>query len=315
MTTQAAQHSTPKRYVVGYDGTTTSHNVLTMAISMARAFNAELEIVLVLRQEDPYHQAYPPVGNINPMLQAQARTWLQEAAQTVAAEPSAGQHPVTARTHLWRSPSVVTGLLEAADHLGAAMIVISAGSGRGRWSVGPVADSLLHVSPVPIALAPRRISEHHHPDRIYAAVGTRPGAQQVIREALEVAERTGLPCEVVSFLTDDDAAQDPGVVESVRARVQATVSQEAGPATEVPIHVAAAKSLKKAVRSVDWQPGGVLLVGSSRLAQGRQLFLSTTAARLLRHLPIPMVVLPRPDPASQDPSSTDPGVSSGIVGE
>ncbi|MDO5618212.1 universal stress protein [Kocuria sp.] len=304
-----------KRYVVGYDGTAPSQSALTMATAMARAFRAELEIVLVLREDDPYQQVYPPVGNISPMVQAQARTWLQEAADLVAAQTPEGQQPVAARTHLWRASSVVTGLLEAVEQLDAAMIAISAGSGRGRLSVGPVADAVLHACPVPVALAPRRYREQAVPDHLYAAVGTRPGAHQVIREALEVAERTGLPLSVVTFLIDDDAAGDSGVVNTVRARVQATVEKVAGQVAQVPIQVAAAKSLKKAVRAVDWQDGGVLLIGSSRLAQGRQLFLGTTAARLLRHLPIPMVVVPRPDPASQDPSSTDPGVSSGIVGE
>lgn len=314
MSAQTPRQTDTKRYVVGYDGTSTSQNVLAMAISMARAFKAELEIVLVLRQEDPYHQVYPPVGSISPMLQAQARTWLQEAADLVAAEPRADQQPVTARTHLWRSTPVVTGLLEAVEQLDGAMIAISAGSGRGRLTVGSVADALLHASPVPVVLTPRGFTEQVGPDHIYAAVGTRRGAQQVISEALEVSQRTGLPCQVVTFLTDD-AAPRPDVVESVRARVQATVQAETGSDAEVPIQVAAATSLKKAVRAVDWRPGGVLLVGSSRLAQGRQLFLGTTAARLLRHLPIPMVVVPRPDPASQDPSSTDPGVRPGIVGE
>ena len=37
----------------------------------------------------------------------------------------------------------------------------------------------------------------------------------------------------------------------------------------------------------------MLFVGSSRLAGNRQIFLGTTTARILRHLPIPMIVLPR----------------------
>lgn len=312
---QVPGRTATKRYVVGYDGTTSSQAVLKMATAMARAFRAELEIVLVLR-EDPAHQAtYPPVGNIAPVVQAQARTWLQEAADLVAAETPEAEEPVVARTHLWRSPSVVSGLLEAITQLDAAMIAISAGSGRGGLSVGPVADSLLHASPVPVALSPRRYRAHRTPDHIYAAVGTRPGAHQVIREALEVAGRTALPLSVVTFLIDDDAARDSEAVDSVRARVQTTVGDVAGPSSQIPLEVAAAKSLKKAVRAVDWHLGGVLLIGSSRLAQGRQLFLGTTAARLLRHLPIPMIVVPGQDPVHPDPSHTDPDTGAGIVGE
>jgi hypothetical protein len=51
--------------------------------------------------------------------------------------------------------------------------------------------------------------------------------------------------------------------------------------------------MKQAVESIAWEPRSILLVGSSRLAPGRRTFLGTTAARILRHLPIPMVVVPR----------------------
>ena len=60
------------------------------------------------------------------------------------------------------------------------------------------------------------------------------------------------------------------------------------------VRVASGRTLKKAAQDVDWAPGGLLLIGSSRLAQGRQTFLGTTAARLLKHVPVPMVVVPRP---------------------
>lgn len=291
-----------KRYMVGHDGSASGLSAVKMAADMARAFGADLEIVVVLREDHPFQQAYPPVGSISPMLEAQARTWLQEAAEVAAETRTAESNSsstiqdLTVRTHVRRSRSVVAGLLETVAELEAAMIAISAGSRTGRLAVGPVADALLHSCPVPVALAPRRYRTGARPSHVYAAVGLRPGAQQVVREALEVAERTGFPLEVVSFLTDDDGAGRPGVVESVRDRVRETVAQIADAGRDIPIHVATGSSLKKAVAALTWQPGGVLVVGSSRLAQGRQLFLGTTAARLLRHLPIPMVVVPRPEP-------------------
>lgn len=47
--------------------------------------------------------------------------------------------------------------------------------------------------------------------------------------------------------------------------------------------------------AVDWPAGGVLLIGSSRLAGRRRLFLGDTAARILTQLPIPLIVMPRHD--------------------
>ena len=44
---------------------------------------------------------------------------------------------------------------------------------------------------------------------------------------------------------------------------------------------------------LDWQDGEMLLIGSSRLAQNKSIFLGSTANRILRALPVPMIVVPR----------------------
>ena len=43
---------------------------------------------------------------------------------------------------------------------------------------------------------------------------------------------------------------------------------------------------------LDWEDGEVLLIGSSRLATSRSIFLGSTANRILRALPVPMIVVP-----------------------
>ena len=52
-------------------------------------------------------------------------------------------------------------------------------------------------------------------------------------------------------------------------------------------------SVEDAVANLSWLPGEVILVGSSRLAQPRRLFLGSTAAKMLHELPVPMIVVPR----------------------
>ena len=52
-------------------------------------------------------------------------------------------------------------------------------------------------------------------------------------------------------------------------------------------------SVEDAVAHLPWQEGEVMLVGSSRLAQPRRLFLGSTAAKMLHVLPVPMIVVPR----------------------
>lgn len=279
----------PGRYVVGYNGDRPSKDALRLAAGMARAFGAELEIVLVLRADSPYQQVYPPVGDIGPVVRQQARTWLREAEQLVP-------EGLVARTHLREDDSAAAGLARAAGELGAQLIVVGAGAGAARFSVGPVVDALLHSSPVPVALAPRRYPGDVPLARLSVAVGTRPGAHQVIREAVRAVEHSGLELELISFLEGE--AADPGTAEQVHRRVEEhleAAADEAGRDRSVTVRVASGRTLKKAAQDVDWAPGGLLFIGSSRLAQGRQIFLGTTAARLLKHIPVPMVVVPRPD--------------------
>lgn len=276
--------TTPVRYVVGYGGDKRSRDAVRLGVAMARAAGAELELVLVVRTGDPYQGVYPPVGEIGAVVREQARSWLREARQLVPGD-------VVARTHLREAHSVATGLTEAAAELGARLIVVGAGLGAGRVSVHPAVDALLHSAPVPVALAPRGYEGRAPLTHLYAAVGTRPGAHQVIDEAAHAVERTGLELVLLSLLPGEDGAgQARRAVEQHLERAAAEV-RRTGP---VVFRIAAGPTLKKAVRAVDWAPGGVLLVGSSRLAQGRQIFLGSTAARILAHLPVPMVVVPRP---------------------
>ncbi|MEX5294076.1 universal stress protein [Kocuria sp. CPCC 205268] len=286
----------PGRCVVGVDGGRRGQDAVRLAAAIARAFGAELEIVLVLRTDSPYQQVYPPVGDVAPVVRQQARTWLGEAAQLVPQD-------VVARTHLREDDSVAAGLVRAAEELGAQLIVVGAGTGAGRFSAGPVVDALLHSSPVPVALAPRRYPGDVPLTRLSVAVGTRPGAHQVIREAVRAVEHSALDLELISFLEGE--AADPGTAEQVRRRVEEhleAAADEARRSRPVRVRVAAGRTLKKAARDVDWAPGGLLLIGSSRLAQGRQIFLGSTAARLLKHIPVPMVVVPRPDRTEEDAS-------------
>jgi nucleotide-binding universal stress UspA family protein len=46
------------------------------------------------------------------------------------------------------------------------------------------------------------------------------------------------------------------------------------------------------VEGLDWEDGDLLMLGSSRLAPPRRLFIGSTAARILRVLQIPIVVTP-----------------------
>ena len=56
--------------------------------------------------------------------------------------------------------------------------------------------------------------------------------------------------------------------------------------------VADGSTLDEAVGNLEWKPGDVLLLGSSRLAIPKRVFLGSSAAKILRAAPVPVVVVP-----------------------
>jgi nucleotide-binding universal stress UspA family protein len=59
-------------------------------------------------------------------------------------------------------------------------------------------------------------------------------------------------------------------------------------------------TVEEAVSKLDWHDGDLIMVGSSRLSAPRRLFLGSTAAKMLRVLEVPMMVVPRDQLGTQD---------------
>ncbi|OMH31324.1 universal stress protein [Tersicoccus sp. Bi-70] len=291
-TAGAAQGRT--RYLVAYAADRRSKDALALAGVLARTFDAALDVVYIVHEPSARTAHQPNTADFAAHVRDQARAWLEEARDRVPAG-------VPVELHLRDAASVTAGVLDAAAELGSALIVIGSGSGSGRPLVAsPVVGALLHASPVPVAMAPRKYGagrgETGPLEELACAVGTRPGAQQVLEEAVEAVGRVNLPLRLVSLV--DLAGHDRAAGRAARQEAEQALQDAAARVGErgvVRTDVGRGKDLKHAAARIDWNPRSVLLIGSSRLAQGRQTFLGTTAARLLAHLPIPMIVVPRPD--------------------
>jgi nucleotide-binding universal stress UspA family protein len=59
------------------------------------------------------------------------------------------------------------------------------------------------------------------------------------------------------------------------------------------VEVAHGRTIEEAIDDLEWEDGEVLIVGSSRLGERNKLFIGSTANKVLRALPVPMVVVPR----------------------
>ncbi|HCJ48731.1 MAG TPA: universal stress protein [Microbacterium sp.] len=283
------------RIVVGYTATKAGKDAIAVASGLAAASGAELDIVLVLPGEGR-SVITPPDASYDRYLLGQAEQWLAEAATSVG-------EGVAHREHARYAESFAEGLIEAADEFGATHIVVGAADGgsRGRHRLGSTTGQLLHSSDVPVVLVPRgsrkRVTDAGVP-RLTVAVGTRAGADVLLDEAVALATDTGASLRLVSLVTVDlPASVDTGVIRLAGAahaeEVLASVLDRVPPGIPAEILAARGDDIQDAVSHLDWLPGEIILVGSSRLAQPRRLFLGSTAAKLLDQIPVPMIVVPR----------------------
>ncbi|WP_375385708.1 universal stress protein [uncultured Microbacterium sp.] len=283
------------RIVVGYTATDAGADAVALGARLAAASDSELDLVLVLPE---YERSVitPPDAGYDSHLRERAADWLAEASAIVG-------DAVSHRTHVRYGESFAEGLLATADELGASHIVVGAANGglRGRHRLGTVATELLHSSDVPVALAPegsRRIDTTTGITRVTAAIGTKPGADALIEEAIALATATRAELRLISLVTVDlPAGVDTGVIRIVGAAHADDVLTRARDALPAGIEseaiTAEGDSIEDAVTHLGWEPGEIAVVGSSRLAQPRRLFLGSTAAKMLHELPVPMIVVPR----------------------
>ncbi|WP_420179555.1 universal stress protein [Paenarthrobacter sp. TA1.8] len=278
------------RYVVGYTANARGHDAVHLAVALARNHDVSLDLVLVIPQDSPFNAVYPPEAGYNDILNEQAQRWLDEGLALVPAD-------VTARAHIRRGDSEAQALIDAAVEMDAAALVIGATNGGlfKRFTIGSVAGSLLHSSPVPVVLAPHGYQRTEPITRLSCGFGTRPGADELLDVAVESARDRGLPLRLVSLLALD-GGNSPGLADAAWMHAAERLAAVGGSAVETPepeIVVAQGRTIEEAVDRLDWEDGEILLIGSSRLAQHRATFLGTTANRILRALPVPMIVVPR----------------------
>ena len=278
------------RYVVGYQPDARGADAVALAVAIARAQGAELDLIFVLSGDVPYIPANPEGKRLDP----EEQRILTAQGDALALVPEG----VRATFHVRRAHSFAAALIEAAVESEAALIVIGAASNGlfKRYTVGSVANALLHASPVPVALAPRGYHRTDPIERLTAFVGRREGADAAVDVALVAAGRRNVPLRFVSLVELDEPGEFGENVNAAHRHANTVLTEAAhrlNEGHEATVEVAHGRTFEEAVDSLDWLEGEIVIVGSSRLAQKRQIFLGSMANKVLRALPVPMVVVPR----------------------
>jgi nucleotide-binding universal stress UspA family protein len=289
------------KLVVGYLATPGGADAIALGVRLSRTLDAELEVSIIL-PPDRAVSSLVPAGGYEEHLAEQAEHWLADARASVPADVAAG-------THVSFDDSFADGLIKESARVKADLIVVGGSGGglAGSYSLGSVVNELLHSAPIPVVVAPRgmRDSSIDRVREVTCAIGERTGADLLLDYAVRFSRAAGTPLRLVSLI-----ALDPmlgtlrGDDEAVRQRALAHAQQTLDTAKSnlpdgfpVTSTIVDGRTVEEAVSKLEWHDGDLIMVGSSRLSAPKRLFLGSTAAKMLRVLDVPMMVVPR-DPLS-----------------
>jgi nucleotide-binding universal stress UspA family protein len=276
--------------------------VLHLAGMLARSSGDDLLVCAVVPRPWP-----PSPARVD----AEYRAELASAAEHALAQAQARlPDDVSRATLIHHARSTPAGLLEVAERHEAGLIVAgsSAAGGVGHVELGSTTSRLLHSSPVPVALAPRgfRVAASARVTRVTAAFGG--SGDDLVVAAAGVAARVGATLRLASFAVRPRAPYTIGVgreaddsaVREWTAAIEAEQREaldRVGNLPAVPARcdavVGHGETWDDALEDVAWDTGDVLVVGSSSIGPIARVFLGERSAKIVRHSPVPAVVVPR----------------------
>jgi nucleotide-binding universal stress UspA family protein len=267
--------------------------VLHLAAMLARSGEEDLVVCAVVpspwppspAKVDAEYQAYLVGAAENALSRARAR---------LPADVPASYEVVHAR-------SAPAGVLEVAERVEASLIVVGSATegGSGMVSVGSTSARLLHSSHVPVALAPRgfHAREGARVERVTVAFGGRH--EDLVVATASVAARIGTSLRVASFAVRPHPPYTAGVGreadDSITAQwiAEITAAARAAVGDDAEIVIGEGEDWGEALEDIPWREGDVLVVGSSSIGPIARVFLGSRATKIVRHSPVPVVVVPR----------------------
>ncbi|OBA79682.1 universal stress protein [Mycobacterium sp. 1164966.3] len=202
--------------------------------------------------------------------------------------------------------SVSGGLIEVVAEADAEVLVLGSlpSARRGQVVIGSTADWLLHSSPVPVAISPRGYRAHTGKlTRLTCAYSATPESVDVVRRCVESAERFGVPMRVLTFAVRGKTMYPPEVgLHAEDSVLEAWASQardilenlktDGIVGKDVVLEVVTGRTWAHALAAAVWEDGEILAVGTSPRGDIARVFLGSRSAKIIRHSPIPVLVLP-----------------------
>jgi nucleotide-binding universal stress UspA family protein len=159
-----------------------------------------------------------------------------------------------------------------------------------------------------VAIAPRSYPASGDPiRRLTVAYGGHADAVRLIETAAELAMRWSARLRIASFSVRPVAvfsgsiepSAESLVVDQWLRRTTDEVTKQLNDirariaAPDVEMVVGVSHDWREAVEDVAWEPGDLLLLGSGAAGPAAQVFLGSAAAKILRHSPVPVMIVPK----------------------
>ncbi|GAA1460579.1 universal stress protein [Williamsia maris] len=285
------------RLIVGVADGATGDDALALAERCARSAGFHLDLCTVVTP-------VPTFGH-DSAVEATYTARDEAAMTTLRALRDRLGDDIVAEIHLCHDDSPARGLATMAQHLEASAVVIG-----GEPASGGAASALLHASPFPIILA-ARASAHRGVARLGAitcALGPR-SQDDLVRIAALCAQVADTPLRVMTLLVPPADVQD-GTAPRAEHRdamyqrlADATLLAQGCLPVDFPVTsvLVEGDSITDAAARLEWGPGDVVVLGSSRLAVPRRAFVGSSAAKMLRVLNVAAVVVPNDPYAYNSP--------------
>jgi nucleotide-binding universal stress UspA family protein len=286
-------------YLAGKSGTAPLH----LAVEAARTLRTSLTVTTIV----PKPWTTPSPARID----AEYATWADQLAADSAKESQRylvtlpDVPDISYHSHAHRSVS--GGLVQVVEEFGADLLVLgsSANGQLGQVVVGSTADRLLHSAPVPVAIAPRgyRGARTGTLTRITCGYPGTPESVNVVKQMAELAKRLEVPLRVITFAVRGRTMYPPEVglhaedsileAWAVRAReMLAELRTDGVVGDDVALQVVSGNGWDQALDAAEWDDGEILALGTSPRGDITRVFLGSRGTKILRHSPVPVLVLP-----------------------
>jgi nucleotide-binding universal stress UspA family protein len=280
--------------IVGYPPNRKGKAVLNLAALLSRSSGEDLVVCTVtppqwlpgvVREDDAYQS----------QIDEMTKGALDQARADLPADVSATFITTKAR-------STPTGLIEIAEQHEASLIAVGSTEAGlfGHIALSSVADRLLHSSPVPVALAPRgfRAGNLSKVASVTVAYTGTEHCDPLLRAAEALVRQLGASMRLASFavqhgppVTAMFRAESAEVVAEWSSSIRASASRVLHGDSEVVI--GQGSDWEAALHDIDWGDSDLLVIGSSESGPIARVFLGSRAAKIIRHAPVPVVVVPR----------------------